>query len=113
MKLSFLLMICVASIFSVTHAASFNCERAQTKSEHAICEYLSLNDSDVKMATTYNILRKLVPMGTRSVIQEQQVKWLQLRDQCQDNVHCLTEVYKMRQQKLDLYMNKIYQQGPF
>lgn len=98
---------------SISHAASFNCERAQTQTEHAVCEQLSLNDADVKMATTYNIIRKLVPMGTRGVIQDQQVKWLQLRDQCQDNVNCLTEVYKMRQQKLDIYMNNIYKQGPF
>ena len=68
---------------TIANAASFNCEHAQTKSEHAICEHRSLNDADVKMATTYTIIRKLVPMGTRGVIQDQQVKWLQLRNQCQ------------------------------
>ncbi len=94
-------------------AASFNCDHAQTKTEYAICEHHHLNDADVKMATTYNIIRKLVPMGTRGVIQDQQVKWLQLRDQCGDNVSCLNEVYKMRQQKLDIYMNNIYKKGPF
>ena len=52
-------------------------------------------------------------MGTRGVIQDQQVKWLQLRDQCQASSSCLAEVYKMRQQKLDIYMNQVYQQGPF
>ena len=52
-------------------------------------------------------------MGTRGAIQDQQVKWLQMRDQCQDNVSCLGDVYAMRQQKLDLYMNRVYQQGPF
>ncbi|OTG67196.1 lysozyme inhibitor LprI family protein [Acinetobacter silvestris] len=95
------------------HAASFKCEWAKTKTENAICEHRSLNDADVKMATTYNIVRKLVAMGTRGVIQDQQVKWQELLDQCQDNVACLTDVYKMRQQKLDIYMNHIYQQGPF
>ncbi len=113
MKFSMFLMISLMGSISIAHAASFNCERAQTKTEHAVCAHLSLNDADVKMATTYNIIRKLVPMGTRGVIQDQQVKWLQLRDQCQDNVNCLTEVYKMRQQKLDQYMSKVYQQGPF
>ncbi|OTG80740.1 lysozyme inhibitor LprI family protein [Acinetobacter sp. ANC 4648] len=94
-------------------AASFKCESAQTKTEHAVCEHRGLNDADVKMVTTYNIVRKLVAMGTRGVIQDQQVKWLALRNQCQDNVSCLSEVYKMRQQKLDIYMNYIYEQGPF
>lgn len=100
-------------IANSVQAASFNCEKAATKTEHAVCKYLQLNDADVKMATTYNIIRKLVPMGTRGVIQDQQVKWLQLRDQCQDNVSCLNDVYKMRQQKLDIYMNQVYRQGPF
>lgn len=100
-------------LFSNVHAASFKCENAKTKTEHAICEHRTLNDADVKMATTYNIIKRLVPMGTRSAIQDQQVKWLRLRDQCQDNVTCLSDVYKMRQQKLDIYMERVYQQGPF
>ncbi len=113
MKALIFMLLSLLGGISISHAASFNCERAQTQTEHTVCEQLSLNDADVKMATTYNIIRKLVPMGTRGVIQDQQVKWLQLRDQCQDNVNCLTEVYKMRQQKLDIYMNNIYRQGPF
>ena len=111
---SYLYIFCVFTcIASVTHAASFNCDKAQTKTESAVCEHRNLNDADVKMATTYNIVRKLVPMGNRGVIRDQQVKWLVLRDQCQSNVQCLAEVYKMRQQKLDLEMNRIYKQGPF
>lgn len=113
MKHLIFISLCIVGSFFTVHAASFNCDHAGTSTEHAVCEHLVLNDADVRMATTYNILRKLVPMGTRGVIQDQQVKWLQLRDQCQDNQMCLSEVYKMRQQKLDLYMNKIYQQGPF
>lgn len=100
-------------LLSNAHAASFKCEYAQTQTEHAICEHRTLNDADVKMATTYNIIRRLVPMGTRGAIQDQQVKWLQLRDQCRDSVTCLTDVYKVRQQKLDMYMDRVYKQGPF
>ncbi|MEF9958026.1 MAG: hypothetical protein RR767_12645 [Acinetobacter sp.] len=113
MKSYFYVLTVFTCISSATQAASFNCDKAQTQTEYAICEHRNLNDADVKMATTYNIIRKLVPMGTRGVIQDQQVKWLQLRNQCQDNVSCLTDVYKMRQQKLDIYMNGVYQQGPF
>lgn len=113
MKLVLAIIFASFSPFSIVHAASFNCDQAQTKTEQAICEHRNLNDADVKMATTYNIIRKLVPMGTRGVIQDQQVKWLQLRDQCQASSSCLAEVYKMRQQKLDIYMNQVYKQGPF
>lgn len=94
-------------------AASFDCARAETLTEHKICNQLSLNDADVKIAATYNILKRLVPMGTRSVIQDEQVKWLRLRDQCRDNSRCLTDVYAMRQQRLDLYLQQIYQRGPY
>lgn len=94
-------------------AASFNCAKAQSKTEHQICETQSLNDADVKMATTYNIVRRLVPMGTRSMIQTEQVSWLKLRDECQNNVDCLKHMYQMRQQKLELHMDRIYKQGPF
>ena len=113
MKSSLYIFAVLGCISTISDAASFNCDKAQTKTEYAICEHRNLNDADVKMATTYNIIRKLVPMGTRGVIQDQQVKWLQLRDQCQDNASCLADVYKMRQQKLDIYMNRVYQQGPF
>lgn len=96
-----------------THAASFNCTKAQSQTEHRICDHLILNDADVKMVTTYNIVRRLVPMGTRSEIQTEQIRWLQLRNDCQDNVECLKHVYRMRQQKLDIYMDSIYKKAPF
>ena len=96
-----------------SYAASFNCDKARTATEHAICDTRTVNDADVKMATTYNIIKRLVPMGTRGMIQDEQVKWLQLRDQCGDSSRCLSEVYNMRQQKLDMYMDRVYKQGPF
>ena len=110
---SLLLTVCLLIMTSISHAASFNCDKAETQTEHAICEHRELNDADVKMAHTYNIVRKLFSMSTRGVVQDQQVKWLQLRNECQDNVACLVDVYKMRQQKLDMYMDRIYKQGPF
>ncbi len=109
----FFVVIWLSSIGFSAQAASFDCKKAQTVTEHTVCDHRQLNDADVKMATTYTIIKRLVPMGTRGAIQDQQVKWLQMRDQCQDNVSCLGDVYAMRQQKLDLYMNRVYQQGPF
>ena len=48
------------------YAASFDCQKAETVTEKAICEHRLLNDADVKMSTSYHILRRMVPMGTRS-----------------------------------------------
>lgn len=115
MKKTFIFSLIFGAIFLTAHAhsASFQCEKAKTQTEHQICENLELNDADVKMATTYNIVRRLVPMGTRSMIQTEQIRWLQLRDECQDNIECLKHVYQMRQQKLEMHMDRIYRQGPF
>jgi uncharacterized protein len=91
MKLFNLYSVVFFSLFSGSaYAASFNCDHARTQTEHAICEHRAVNDADVKMATTYNIVKRLVPMGTRGVIQDEQVKWLQLRDQCVNSSRCLT-----------------------
>ncbi|MBD8007754.1 MULTISPECIES: lysozyme inhibitor LprI family protein [Acinetobacter] len=95
------------------YAASFECQKAVTGTEKTICEHRLLNDADVKMSTSYHILRRMVPMGTRSVIQRDQVKWLQFRDRCQESVSCLSQVYNMRQQQLDLQFERIYKMGPY
>lgn len=115
--LKYFLPICatiISSVFMISvQAASFNCAQAKTKTEHRVCENMSLNDADVKMATTYNIIRHFVPMGTRGAIQDEQAKWLSQRNQCQDNLQCLKSSYQKRQQALDLQMDRIYKQGPF
>ena len=106
--------VCLGLMLSVAgHAASFSCEKAKTQTEHAICEHRAVNDADVKMATTYTILKRLVPMGTRGLIQDEQVKWLSLRDRCGASQKCLMDVYKMRQQQIDLQFDRVYRQGPF
>lgn len=110
---AWILIMWLFGLISASQAASFSCERAHTTTEEAICNHRILNDADIKMATSYNIVRKLTSMGTRSVMQEDQIKWLQLRDQCQENIKCLTDVYKMRQQKLEVDLNRIYKLGPF
>lgn len=111
-SISFIIVFWLASL-SVGHAASFVCERATTSTEKTICAERSLNDADVKMANSYQIVKRLFPMGTRSVIQDEQVKWLRLRNECGNSVRCLTDVYQLRQQKLDMYLERVYQQGPF
>lgn len=114
MKIKLFISFIVLSGWGISsYAASFNCEKARTPTEHAICEHRAVNDADVKMVTTLNIIKRLVPMGTRGMIQDEQIKWIHLRDQCANSVRCLTDVYKMRQQKLDIHLDRVYKQGPF
>ena len=51
-------LVCGLAWSMHAQAASFNCDKAKTTTEHAICEYRQINDADVKMATTYTILKK-------------------------------------------------------
>ena len=106
--------VCLGLMLSVAgHAASFSCEKAKTQTEHAICEHRAVNDADVKMATTYRIVSRLVAMGTRPQIRDEQYRWLELRDRCGSSLSCLTQVYDLRQQKLDEHLNRLYQRAPF
>ena len=53
MKIFIQSLLMIMSLFlTQTYAASFDCNYAKTSTEHAICESLAVNDSDVKMATT-------------------------------------------------------------
>ncbi|ESK53751.1 hypothetical protein F990_03194 [Acinetobacter tjernbergiae DSM 14971 = CIP 107465] len=46
-----------------TQAASFSCKTAKLKTEKQVCSHQSLNDADVKLATTYQIILHALPMG--------------------------------------------------
>lgn len=83
-------------------AASFDCGAAELKpDEKAICDTLSLNDADVKMATTFEILAALLPMGARGAMQERQTKWLEERHACAADADCLKTAYETRMKELD------------
>lgn len=97
-----------------TFAASFDCQKANLPTEKAICQYRSLNDQDVKMATTFNILTHLLPMGGRDALKDEQRLWLQQRNRCAAKVTCIASQYQQRQTQLDdLLQTRVYQQGPF
>lgn len=77
-------------------AASFSCSGVSTPDEKAICADRELGEKDVRMATTYDMLRKVVLMGGRGALQDEQATWLQKRQQCGDNTVCLSHLYDKR-----------------
>ncbi|EMQ2088326.1 DUF1311 domain-containing protein [Salmonella enterica subsp. enterica] len=98
-------LISVAALFPLAgDSASFDCQKATQADEKAVCADLSLNDMDVEMATKYQFLQGLFPMGTRGAMQDEQQKWLQSRLHCGGDTACLTKSYESRLQQLD----KIY-----
>lgn len=83
-------------------AASFDCNKAATPTEHAICATPVLSDLDVTMATLYAV-RMQVPMlmGARGAAQDDQHAFLATRDACGADAACLAAAYQARIATLD------------
>ncbi|MBW8320695.1 MAG: hypothetical protein K0M49_13015 [Arenimonas sp.] len=78
-------------------AASFDCEKPDLAAdETAICANRDLNDLDVKMVTTFDLITGLLPMGNRGVVQDEQVEWLSKRQACDADLACLRAAYTER-----------------
>ncbi len=83
-------------------AASFDCERQELAAdEKVICDTRSLNDADVKMVTTFDILTSLLPMGNRGTLQEEQLAWLKKRQDCNADAKCIAGAYSERMKQLE------------
>ncbi len=78
-------------------AASFNCSRATTPDEVAVCSNASLSNLDVKMSTLYGV-RMQIPMlmGAKGAARDEQRTWLLQRSTCRADVTCLTAAYEGR-----------------
>lgn len=102
------------SLPSTASAASFDCRRAATSTERTICANLGLNDRDVRMAQLYDIVRHLVPMGSRGAIMDRQTVWIRERNRCGGNVSCIGQSYDRRIRELNRVLEeRVYPQGPF
>ncbi|WP_436898946.1 lysozyme inhibitor LprI family protein [Acinetobacter gyllenbergii] len=112
--ISSILLFIPLLFWSPAQAASFSCKAVKLKAEQQICNDLVLNDADVKLATTYQIILHALPMGGRDAEKDQQFKWLKQRNSCGANSPCLKRAYAQRQQQLDqLLQTRVLSQGPF
>lgn len=83
-------------------AASFDCDGTSLQpDEKTICNTRALNDADVKMVTTFELLRGLVAMGARGTLQDEQSAWLKSRQACGADAACLKLAYQERMTQLD------------
>lgn len=83
------------------HAASFDCRPdGLSADEAAICKNIDLNDMDVRMATTFELLREVLPMGSRGALETAQIEWLEKRRACGANLDCLAAAYANRMAEL-------------
>ncbi|WJH39791.1 hypothetical protein N7E02_24130 [Aliirhizobium terrae] len=90
------------AIVTPAAAASFDCERTDlAPDEKVICDTRVLNDADVKMVTTFDILTSLLAMGNRDKLREEQSAWLKKRQACGGDAACLTGAYEERMKQLN------------
>ncbi|MBB3138903.1 uncharacterized protein FHS26_006683 [Rhizobium pisi] len=90
-----------------TEAASFDCDAKELKpDEKVICDNRALNDADVKMATTFELLSGLLAMGSRGTLQDEQTAWLKKRQECGADAVCIKAAYDERLKQLgETYKN--------
>jgi len=100
--------ILCTGLASASHAASFDCEAKELKpDEKVICENRALNDADVKMVTTFDLLSGLMAMGSRGTLQDEQTAWLKKRQECAADAACIKAAYDERLKQLDETYKKI------
>ncbi|MDO3435195.1 hypothetical protein QWJ46_21210 [Rhizobium sp. CBN3] len=88
-------------------SASFDCDAKELKpDEKAICDNRALNDADVKMVTTFELLSGLLAMGARGTLQDEQTAWLKKRQECGADAACIKAAYDERMKQLgETYKN--------
>ena len=107
------LILAASCVAGSASAASFDCKKARTADEKAICAERALNDKDVRMDVLYGINRRTLAMGGRGALMDQQRDWLQGRRACGADRACIGRAYDRRLADLEKSMERIYSNGPF
>ncbi|MGV3549081.1 lysozyme inhibitor LprI family protein [Rhizobium sp.] len=96
-------MVAATFLFAVTTAtaASFDCDKASTPDEKAICDTRNLNDADVRMSTMFDLATRMAAMGERDDLRAAQTRWLETRAKCNGDLACLKGAYDQRISELD------------
>jgi uncharacterized protein len=98
---------------SAASAASFDCRNASRADEIAICDSRALSQLDVKMATLYDTILKLVGMGVRGNLHDQQRAWLADRAACGADRACIRNLSEARIRALEAEVARIARGGPY
>ena len=98
------IFITLLPIDVAVNAASFDCGKAVTQTEKAICADPTLSDLDLKLSGIYMYASQVSINSTGSnEFKASQVSWLQKRNLCQANTKCLVNAYETRITELAEY----------
>lgn len=104
----------ILAIAPASHAASFDCNKASTADEKAVCADRILNDKDVSMALLYSIDRRFMGMGARGALMDEQAAWRKHRRACGARRDCLNALYDQRIAALRKFIDeRVVIHGPF
>lgn len=97
--LALLISVCIGG---VGQAASFDCNKATTEAETAICNDPELSALDERLSGVYVRGRQVTKnvSGSYLEIQNDQIDWLNKRNQCGPETSCLLNVYQTRIEEL-------------
>jgi uncharacterized protein len=84
------------ALIGTAHAASFDCGKASTFVEKAICSNRTLSALDEALSENYRyMLASNIGDGARSHLRKSQRNWLKERDKC-TTVYCVEALYRER-----------------
>ena len=85
----------IALLFtSLSYAAGFDCTKAKTATEKAICSTTSLSDLDEILVLSFN--KAVAGSADVKALKTTQQAWLKTREACASNVDCITKAYTSR-----------------
>ncbi len=105
-------VLMLAGAWQPTQGASFDCSKAETMDEKAICGDRQLNDADVEMSVLYTQLKPLLGMGARGDLEDEQAAWLKRRASCGGDRACLGKAYGDRVRQLSRGFEVLSKRGP-
>ena len=98
-----LALLCASLLSPSAQAASYDCTRATTAAEIAVCDNPDLNRLDEELAMQYRSLLNQLPPRQANRLRDDQRSWLAARDSCGADVRCLRARYQERRARLNEY----------
>ena len=112
-KMKISLMLLAAAPLSAYAASPINCAKASGTTERTICGTPSLLQADARMTAYFEIATQFVAMGTRGNLQDSQLAFPAVRDQCGADKACILAAYKKQTAPLEAVIARVKSHGPY